>query len=74
MNLVQKIFVGQNVTTGPPKYKCMERVLKGDAKADFLQQANLVGSYTVANFTKVMAIMTVHIFPTYVKDNTNKGM
>ena len=65
MDLVQKSLVGQNVTTGPPLYKCMERVLKGDAKAEFLQKANLVGSRTVANFTTVMATMTVHVFPTY---------
>ena len=26
-NLVQKSLVGQNVTTGPPMYKFMERVL-----------------------------------------------
>ena len=66
MDLVQKSLVGQNVTIGPPMYKCMERVLKGDSKAEFLQKANLVGSHTVANFTMVMATMTVHIFPTYV--------
>ena len=41
----------------------MERVLKGDAKAEFTKQANLVGSCTVGNFTTVMATMTVHIFP-----------
>ena len=44
-------------------YKCMERVLKGDANAEFTQQANLAGSCTVGNFTTVMATMTVHIFP-----------
>ena len=27
VDLVQKALVGQNVTTGPPMYKCMERVL-----------------------------------------------
>ena len=43
----------------------MERVLKGDAKDESLQQANLVGSCTVANFTLAMASMTVHIVPTY---------
>ena len=41
----------------------MERVLKGDAKAEFTQQANIVGSCTVGNFTTVMTTMTVHIFP-----------
>ena len=63
--LVQNSLVGQNVTTGSTMYKCMERVLKGDAKAEFLQKANLVGSHTVANCTMVMATMTVHVFPTY---------
>ena len=52
------------ITTGPPKCKCMERVLIGDTKVEFLQQANLVGSCTVANLTTVMATMTAHIFPT----------
>ena len=57
--------VKQNVTTGPPIYECMERVLKDDAKAEFLQQANLVGSCAVANFTTVIETMTIHVFPTY---------
>ena len=64
MDLVQKSLVGQNVTTGPPMYKCMERLLKGDAKAEFLQKANSVGSSTVAYFSTVMTTMTVHVFPT----------
>ena len=37
VELVQKALVGQNVTTGLPMYKCMERILKGDAKAEFTQ-------------------------------------
>ena len=39
--------------------------LKGDFKAEFLQQANLIGIRTVANFITEMATMTVHIFFTY---------
>ena len=46
-------------------YECMERVLKDDAKAEFLQKANLEVSRTIANFTMVMATMTVHVFPTH---------
>ena len=56
VDFVQKALVGQNIYIGPPKYKSMERVLKSDAKAEFTQQANLVGSHTVGNFTTVMAI------------------
>ena len=55
-------------------YKCIERMLKGDAKAEFRQQANLVGSCTVANFTTVMATMTVHVFPTYAYRDQRRYM
>ena len=65
VNLVQNRLVGQDVTTGPPICKYIERVLKGDVKAEFLSQANLVGSCIVQNYTMVMATMTVHGFPTY---------
>ena len=65
VDLVQNSLVGQNVTTDSLMYGCIERVLKGDAKAEFLQQANSVGSCTVDNFSTVMVTMTVHIFPTY---------
>ena len=60
VDLTQKVLVVHNVTSGPPMYKCMERVLKGDAKPE---QTNLVGSRPVGKFTSVMATMTVHIFP-----------
>ena len=65
VDLVQQSLEGQNATTGPPMYKCMERVLKGGAKAEFLQQANLECSCAIANFTTVIVTMTVHLFPTY---------
>ena len=77
MDLVQKSLMGQNVNTGPPMYKFMERLLTGDAKAEFGQQANLAGTHTVANFTTVMNQMSVHIFPTYIiaiKRNIYKGI
>ena len=51
VDLIQKSLGHQKITTGPPMYKCMERVLKGDAKAEFLQQAYQIGSCTKATFT-----------------------
>ena len=63
--LVQKSLVGQNITTGSPMYKYIKWVVKGGAKAEFTQQANLVGSCSLANFTTVMATMTLYVFPTY---------
>ena len=61
IDLVQKALVEQNITTSLPMYKCMEWVLKGDVKEEFTQQANLVRSCTVGNFTSVMA-RTHHSF------------
>ena len=61
---VQKALVGRN--TGPLTYKYMQLLLKGDAKAEFIDKANFVGNLTVGNFSIVMATMTVHIFPTFV--------
>ena len=65
VDLVQKSLVGQNAATSPPMYECMERLLIGDAKAEFLEQTVLVGSCTVANFTTIIPTMTVHVLPTY---------
>ena len=66
VDLVQKSLIGQNATTSPTMYECMEMVLKGVDKAELLQKANLVGSCSAANFTTVtMVIMTVHFFSTY---------
>ena len=41
MDLVQKSLVGQNITIVLPMYECIKRILTGDAKAEFFQEANL---------------------------------
>ena len=65
MHLVQKSLVRQNVTTGRFMYKCIERLLKSDVEAVFLQQLNSVGRRRDANFTMIMATTIVHLFPNY---------
>ena len=65
IDLCKKALVGQNVTTGPPMYAFMDRVLKGDAKAEFEVKAEAEGNKSVANFEIVMNKMTAHVFPTY---------
>ena len=52
----------------------MERVLKGDAKAEFLQKAHIVGYCTVTNFTTVIETMTVRVFPTYAYRDQRRYM
>ena len=74
VDLVGKSLVGVNITTGLSMYKCMVRVVKGDAKAVFLQKTNLVCSRTVANVTIVILTMTVHVFPTYAYRDQRQHM
>ena len=74
VDIVQKIFVRQNVTAVPLIYKCMERVLKGDAEAELTQQVNLVWSYTTKNFTTVLATMTVYLFTVLIYEYQNLYM
>ena len=74
MDLVQRSLVGQNITTGPLTYECMKRVLKGDTKAEFLWQANVEGTHTVANFTAVMNKITANIFPIYANRDQRQYM
>ena len=63
--LVEKCIRGQNITSGPQMYQLVQRVLQGDAKAEFDRQADNAGNQTVANFQSVMTAMTVHVFPRY---------
>ena len=65
MELINKCLVGQNITTGPAMYAVVQRVLEGDAKAQFNMQTAAHGNQTVINFKNVMATMTAHVFPRY---------
>ena len=74
VDLVQKALAGQNITTGRRMYKCMTRLVNDDAKVEFTQQANLIGSCTVGNFTTIMVTMTVHIFPVLAYQDQKRYM
>ena len=63
--LVSKCIKGQNITQGPQMYQLVQRVLQGDAKAEFDKQARDAGNETAANFRAVMTAMTVHVFPRF---------
>ena len=53
IDLCKKAIIRQNVTTPPPMYAFMDRVLKGDAKAEFVAKADAMGSKTVDHFEQV---------------------
>ena len=44
---LSKVLIGQNITTGPPKYALARRVLEGDALAAFEAAAALQDTETV---------------------------
>ena len=64
-DLVKKAISGQNITTGPAMYNCMERVLKGDAKAEFISRAIAEGNSSTEHYKAVMKKMTKHVFPAF---------
>ena len=55
-------------------YQLVQRVLQGDAKAQFDTQAAAHGSQTAANFKAIMATMTVHVFPRYALQDQKRYM
>ena len=46
-------------------YNCMERVLKGDAKAEFISRAAAEGNRSTEHYKAVMKKMTKHVFPAF---------
>ena len=60
---LNKVFVGQNLTQGPPKYAMARRVLEGDALARFNTAANDHGNENNDNFRACMRDLTTHVFP-----------
>jgi hypothetical protein len=60
---LDRVFSGQSMTTGPPKYAMARRLLEGDALAKFDESATQAGAQTNANFQAVMTSVTTHIFP-----------
>ena len=61
-----EILVGQNATTGPPKYVLMRRLLHGDALAAFKAGAAAAGAKTNAHFTQTVNLLIEHVFPSCV--------
>lgn len=63
MRDLKRILVGQNVTTGPPKYAMIRRLILGDTLAVFNKAATEKGNETVANFEACLQEVTTHVFP-----------
>jgi hypothetical protein len=60
---LDKILVGQNVTTGPPTYAMARRVLEGAALARFEDSATDRGTETLEHFATVIEDMGAYVFP-----------
>jgi hypothetical protein len=58
-----KIFVGQNVTTGPNRYAITRRLLQGDALAAFDRAAVRHGTETLEHFQESLKDLKTHVFP-----------
>lgn len=63
LNLLGKVFVGQNVTTGPQKYAITRRLLTGDALSAFNSAAATAGNETLDHFKMATRGLISHVFP-----------
>ena len=60
---LDKVILGQNLTTGMAKYAIVRRVLTGNALATFNAAADQHGNVTNENYRLCMADVTKHVFP-----------
>ena len=60
---LNRVIIGQNITTGPPKYAMARRLLEGDALAKFNERAVENGTETNEHFAIVLQELTTHVLP-----------
>ena len=60
---VSKVFVGQNLTTGPQQYACIRRLLDGNSLAVFELSAADLGNPTVLNAEVISKDLRDQLFP-----------
>ena len=63
LNLLNKVYVGQNVTDGPGKYALIRRLLVGDALSAFNSAAAVAGTETIPHFKTAVRGLVSHVFP-----------
>jgi hypothetical protein len=60
---LEKVLVGQNVTSAPGKYTMTRRLLDGDALAAFNKAATKSTQESNENYTLCMKTLAIHVFP-----------
>jgi hypothetical protein len=60
---LDKILIGQNITTGPPTYAMKRRILEGASLAKFEDSTATRGTETLEHFTQVLEDMGAYVFP-----------
>lgn len=60
---VNKVFSGQNITTGPERYAIYRRLLQGDALAAFDRAATKNGTETLDHLKRTVTELKTHVFP-----------
>ncbi len=60
---LDKVLIGQNITTGPPTYAMTRRILEGAALTKFEDSVLNRGTETLNHFTLVLEEMSNYVFP-----------
>ena len=60
---IKKVMVGQNMTTGLPKYALVKCLLQGEALTQFTLDAVTLGNETNANFEEALKKLIIYVSP-----------
>ncbi len=60
---LDRVFTGQNLTTGPQQCAMVRRPLDGDALTKFNESATATGDETLPNLSAVLGAVTTHVMP-----------
>ena len=63
MCIRDRVYVGQNLTTGPQQYACIRRLLDGNSLAVFELNAAELGNPTVLNAEAIIKDLRDQLFP-----------
>ena len=66
---LSKVLIGQNITTGPPTYGMVRRLMEGAALSKFDESAHLHDAETFAHYEEVMGHYPLCLPPAITTDS-----
>ena len=71
---LEKVFTGQDLTTGPQQYACVRRLLEGNALAVFDLNAATLGNETTQHLQLILMSLRDQVFPQRAQQQQKRYM